>query len=173
MAVINKFPLPLQDPIARPKDTKEYGPSQSDPKEGTLTDAWADALNAVQELVERSPTRISSVALTGQSASIPATDLTDGTLTEGLYEVKHYLQVTTKDSTSLEIMVTLDWQTNAFAQSEVFANLTGNTEQDHQSDGVPLIRVDAGSPVRYSTTVVSGTGDGRYSLDVELLEIHA
>jgi len=169
MAVLNNFPLPLGDPIGKPKRTELFGPKDRDPQEGRLSDSWVDALTQNQKVVEAATVRIFSVTAIDQGAPIAATDMTDGSLTTGLYEVKYYLVVSQASGAGAQLDVTIDWQDRGVARSFTSVNLNPTVLAGIASDARP-IRVDAGSPVRYSTNY---DGDKFYDLRVVLMEVEA
>lgn len=171
MAVLNNVPIPLQDPISRPRRV-QFG-NRRDPLEGTLSDVWVRWFDQLGLVTEQAPSRIATVELTAQAASISATDMTDGTLSAGLYEVKFYARITQAGTVSSSLTVTLDWTDGGVTPSFSGAAITGNTTTTFQSE-TKLIRIDSTSPVRYSTTYASvGATPMNYSLDVVLNEVRA
>lgn len=170
-SVLNNVPIPLQDPIARPK-RPQFGKGV-DPLEGLLTEAWVSWFDQLNLTLESAPSRIKSVALTTQAASISATDLSGGVLSPGLYRLTYYTRITRAATTSSGLIVTLDWVDGGVACAFSGADLTGNTTATNQS-GTILVHIDDLSPVRYSTTYASvGATSMQYSLDITLEEINA
>jgi len=169
MAVLNNFPLPLGDPIGKPKRTELFGPRDRDPQEGRLSDSWVDALTQNQKVVEAATVRIFSVTAIDQGAPIAAVDMTDGSLTTGLYEVKYYLAVSAAAGVGTQLDVTFDWQDRGVARTFTSAKLDPTVLTDNTSAARP-IRVDAGSPVRYSTNY---DGNQTYDLRAVLMEVEA
>lgn len=111
--------------------------------------------------------RTETVELTGQSASIAATDMTGGTLAAGLYRVSYYLRVTTAEFGS-SIYVTLDWVTGGVTRSRAGTLVDGSSTANSDT-ATFLIRSDALAAVRYSTTY--GGATLQYALDVLLEEV--
>jgi hypothetical protein len=173
MALLNNAPFPIGEPIAQ-KRRKGFKEGE-DPLEGLMPEAWVDSFSGLQGLLEKFPGRVGvSVALTAQAASIAATDISDGNLSTGLYRISYYTRVTQVASVSSSLEVTLDWQDGGVTVAFTGAAITGNLTTSFQSYSLPLIFVDAASPVRYSTTYSSaGLSAMNYSLYVVLEEVLA
>jgi len=170
-AVLNQVPIPLSDPIARPKRA-QYGKGV-DPQEGHLTDAWTAWFTQLTQTTEGSPQRVASVTLTAQAASIGATDMSTGALSAGLYRISYYARITQAATTSSSLTVTLDWTDGGVSPSFSGAAMTANTVTTFQSE-TKIIKVDALSPIRYSTTYASvGATPMQYALRVVLEELEA
>lgn len=170
-AVLNDAPIPLSDPIARPK-REQFG-KRKDPQEGLITEPWVSYLSQQSLVISQSMTRINSVSLTNQSASIGATDMSGGVISAGLYEIKYYARITQAATTSSSLTITFDWTDGAVSPSVSGTAITGNTTSTVQS-GSYLIRVDNLSPVRYSTTYGSvGATPMKHSLYITLSEVQA
>jgi len=168
MAVINKFPMPIQDPIAKTK-RPEYGPKQADPQEGLLGDSWADYLNALQGLQESSPTRLVTLQLDGQATAIPPTDMTDGTLTQGLYRVSYYLCVAEASTVGAQLDVKFSWLDQGISRTWTSVKIDPTVLTDFTPDSF-LLRIDALSPLTYE---IEFDGDRFYDLVVVLEEVNA
>jgi hypothetical protein len=172
VAVLNSVPIPLQDPISRPK-RPQFG-KEKDPMEGLVSTTWERYLTQQSQVLSQTPARVGvTVSLTNQNASIGATDMSGGTLSAGLYQIQYYARITTADGTSSSLTVTFDWTDGGVAPSYSGAAMTGDTTTTIQS-GIILIRSDALSPIRYSTVYASNTpGRMKYQLYVTLSEILA
>ena len=171
--LLNNAPLPMTDPISRPRRADEFRPGQKDPLEGLLTEPWAEFLSLMALNVQRSSTRLSSVSLTSQAASISATDLTNGAIKDGLYRVTYYARIMRAAGISSSLDVTLSWTDGGVAQSQTGASITGNSTTSLQSVSF-LIHADASSPINYATVRVSaGVPSMLYRLDVVLEVIDA
>ena len=80
------IPIPLQDPIARPRDYAKFPISKGrDPLEGLITDSWIKYLTNQAQTIAASPLRLTSVSSTAQTASIAATPFSSGVTSSGLY----------------------------------------------------------------------------------------
>lgn len=149
---LNAVPLPLSEPVVRPRDWKNFpDPKRVDPKEGTVTLRWAEYLTRQADIGVQSPRRMFSVDLRDQDASLGATELTDGALAAGVYRVSFYATVVQAATVSSSLTVTLDHTDRGASKAVTSAAMTGNTLGTMLS-GTALIRVDVNSPVRYSTT---------------------
>lgn len=170
-ASVTNVPIPLDDPIAKPRRAgKQAG---EDPQEGHITDRWIDFLTQQGQQVSAGAQVIAESNLAAQSASLAATDLSNGTLAAGLYSLSYCLTVTRPATTSSSIAVAFDWISNGVTLSEAPAAVTGNTVTSRQS-GTVIIRIDGASPVRYSTTYASvGATSMQYQLDVLLTRLSA
>ena len=171
MAVLNSVPIPLSDPIARPK-RDQYKGDQRDPQEGLATEVWANYLSGQGQLMEKFPARVSNVFLAGQTAAIGATDMTGGTLSAGRYRLGYYARVTTPEGFGATFQITLDWQDGGVTRTRAGAVISGSSTANYESADLPLIYVDALSPVRYAVTYTA-LGTLVYSLDLVLEEIQA
>lgn len=170
--VLNVVPLPTQDPIAHIR-RPEFR-DRKDPREGQVTQPWVDYFTALGTSQEASPIRIAQVGVTAQSASIAATDMSNGNLSGGFYAVSFYARITQAATTSSSLEVIVDWTEGGLAQSHTFAAITGNTVTSLLSDGLPLILVDPLSPIRYSTTYASVGGTVmQYELYIVLTQVQA
>lgn len=134
----------------------------------TLTNAWRDWFRRLPATLDSIPSRLNDVSLSNQSTSISATNFAGYSLLPGRYRVTYGARITTPDSVSSSLTVTLSWTTGGVGQSYSGAAMTGNTTTTFQS-GTLLIRVDGGTAVNYATTFTSGgIGSPEYSLDVTL-----
>lgn len=166
--ILSQVPIPLSDPIAWPRRQKEI-----ESREGTLTTPWIDYFTSLGGQVQAGSSRVAQVAFpAGQTASIGATDITNGAIAAGLYAFWFYLRITVAGGAGYTVQVTLDWLDGGVARSFVGNVMPGTILANNNSDGVPLIRVDGGSPVRYSVAVVVGAPPVmQYALDVVLLRV--
>lgn len=154
MGLARNMPLPIQDPISLPR-RPEYRGALRDPQEGLLSPTWIDALTAQQALIDSMPARVASVVIRDGAAVIGATDMTDGTLSTGQYELQWWYGVTTPAAISSELQVTFDWQYRGAARSVTGPNLSANTTDEFDTDTL-LIPITGGTPVRYSVGYITG-----------------
>jgi hypothetical protein len=166
--VLRNVPIPIGDPIIKLR-RPQYKVGE-DPQEGTVTLPWIYYLTQQGQALDQSPSRIRSVGpLLTQGASIAATDMTGGGLNAGFYEIRYFAKVTRAATTSSSLIVTFDWTTGGNTLSQSFPAMTGNTVTTFQTDILPLIKVDASSPIRYSTTYASVGGTSmQYELEITL-----
>lgn len=151
--VLSNAPIPLQDPIARARRAG-FG-DKPDPQEGQITDPWADWFTRLAGTVNVGASRLGSVSLSGQGASLAATDFSGGTLNAGLYRVSYYAQITQAASVSSSLTVTLTYTAAGVSQSEAFTAITGNTTSTHSAVPNSFFFYADGSPVKYATTYAS------------------
>ena len=157
MAFQNNVPIPHYDPVVKP--------------DRFLTEAWERWFDQLQIIMEAAAARVGSVGLAAQSATIAATDLSDGTLDAGLYRVSYYARITQAATVSSSLTVAFDWTDGGASLSFTGAAITGNTTTTYQSES-QLIHVDALSPVRYSTTYATvGATAMQYALYFTLEEV--
>ena len=168
MAVLNNVPAPVGDPIARSK--RPGYEKRPDPLAGLVSEQWEQYFAHSQAVQETFPSRVHSVSLTSQSASIGATDMTDGTLSAGLYRVSYYARITTQEGGSF-LDVALDWSDGTVTRTFTALSIVGDSTANFQSES-KLIRIGALTPVRYSTTYTA-VGTLRYALDLVLEEVLA
>lgn len=135
---------------------------------GVIAQNWALWFNAVLTTLRAVARLVGSVSLTGQAASIAATDVPTPTLTASLYSLTYVARVTQAASVSSSLAVTAHWTSGGVSCSQSSVALTGNTTATVGS-GTVTMNVDAGTAVRYSTTYTSsGATAMQYALDVRL-----
>lgn len=161
-SVLNNVPLPLGDPIANSDGANK----------GKITTPWVDYLTQLQSVVEQAPARIKVVTLTGQNASVAATDMTDGNLSTGLYRWDYYVAITTAAAATSSLTVSLDFKDSGQTKTYTGAAITTNRDTDYQNYG-GLFQFD-GSPVRYTLTYASNPASAMvYKIYLVLTEIQA
>lgn len=136
----NATPIPAQDPIAIAG--------------GMIGQRWVEYFTAQDLAVSNAPARVGLAALTAQGATIPATDLTSGAQSAGLFRVSEYQRVTTVAGTSSSLTFTLTYTDHGQAMSFTGAAMTGNTTTTAQSN-VFVFYSDGGSPITYTLTYAS------------------
>ena len=161
-------PIPLQDPVARPK-RPEYV-DKPDPLEETATLPWIQFWQAQSDTFSEAPTKIAEpVSLTAQVASIGTTSIPSASLASGLYRVSYAARVTVAGSVSSSLTVIISWTAGAVTQSISGAAMTGNTTATFQT-ATYLINIDTATPVSYATTYADGGGGTamKYELGIVL-----
>jgi hypothetical protein len=158
-------PFPVEDPIAQlPAPLKQWG---------RLTEKWIDWFTTLGTQQNATSQRVRTVTLVDQSASIGATSIPTGALSAGLYRVTTYARITRAATTSSSLTVTIGWVESTIALTLSGAAMTGNTVTTVQTNTY-LLRVDASSPLTYSTTYASVGGTTmQYRLDVVLERVDA
>lgn len=158
MPLVRNVPPPLSDPI-------------SDDKTRLLTNPWIDYFTYFQEQLNRVPARVASVTILNGDASVAATDMTDGTLPDGTYELQWWYGVTIPAAASSQLQVTFTSQYKGATRTDDGPNLVGNTTNEHDTDTI-LIPVTGGTPVTYTVTYVTGLGAAmEYDLFVSLRQV--
>jgi hypothetical protein len=135
-------PAPRENPLVRVPTSK------GDPNAYLPTEIWSKFIDNWIAVSNLKPTKIFDARLENQTASIAATDVSNGELAAGLYRVSYYTRITRAATTSSSLQVSLSWNDGTVAQLETFTALVGNTTGTHQSQTM-LIRADKNSPVRY------------------------
>lgn len=160
-------PIPLQDPLARPK-RKEYE-DRKDPIEGTATLPWIQYFQALESRFQQAPIKQATpVSLTAQAASIGATEIVQATLNAGLYRVSYAARVTRAATTSSTLTVAISWTAGGVTQAISGSAMTGNTTATFQTNTY-LIKLDQAAPITYATTYGSVGGTTMlYELSVVL-----
>lgn len=138
--------------------------------EGHATKSWIDWLTSLTGSVQASASRVATISYTDQSGSIGATDISNGTLPEGLYLFMYSVRITAVNPSPSDIVVVLDWNDAGAAVSFTSATLSSTSVTVAMSD-VELIHISGGTPVRYSTTFLPGTASCRYRVDFVLLRL--
>ena len=138
-----------------------------------ITRSWQVWLRNLTTQVNDAPSRIQTVSMSAQSASIGATSIPSTTLTTGLYRVTWYTRIAVAATTSSSLTLTLNWIDDAVTMSLSGAAVTGNTTTTSQT-GTALLSVDNASPVTYATSYTSvGTPAMQYALDLTLESVSA
>lgn len=134
---------------------------------------WLTWLRGLREQVDLNPSRITTVSLANQNASIGTTAIPTSTLVAGLYQAQYFARVTTAAVTSSSLTVTFTATDDAQSYSLSGTAITGNTV-DSTGTGTFLLSVDGASPVSYSTTYASnGAGQMVYKLEIVLTLVAA
>lgn len=166
MVLQARFPIPLSDPIAKPKRPQFRG---KDPQEGLVTDKWVDYLTQVVDTLFAAPLRQKVIVLTNQGASIGATSV--GALSGGIFRVSYYTRITQPASTSSGLTVTIGWTESGVPLSLAGAAIIGNLVTSVQTNTY-LIRADPASATTFATTYGStGATPMLYRLEVTVEQI--
>ncbi len=176
---INPVPPPNGDPISAPRK-KFQGDTLGEvvaylrtlDSQGFITQIWLRFLSQLQQTIGASTVRVNSVPLSGQTASIGATDFSGGGISGGLYLVQAYARITQASGATSSLIVALGWTDGAVVQSEAWPTLTGNTVTTLFTGAAKTIRVDTNSPITYTVTYAStGAPVMQYSLDLVLSRV--
>lgn len=123
-------------------------------KTGRLTDLWRQWFGRLPATLGAIPSILNVVNLSGQSASLAATDFSNTSLLAGIYRASYRVQITQAAGVSSSLTVSILWTDGGVAQTATGAAIVGNTVTTGQSD-FALIRVDAGTAVQYSAVYAS------------------
>lgn len=177
---VNPLPMPTTDPVVI-ADLEGGGTLQERMtiveramRSLKMATAWVLWLSSIAQTQSQQPTRIKAVSLTGQSASIAATDLTGGGASaQGLYRLTFYERITRPATTDSSLRVTFGWTDGGVPQTQSSTDLVTNTTVSHDS-GTYLVYSDAVAPITYATTYSTvGATTMLYRVDVTLEQIAA
>ena len=105
-----------------------------------------------------------TVSLTGQTASIGATNLL-ASATAGLYRVVWYLRASSAGAAGT-CLLTLAWNdgsAQSFTSSTIALSVLGSA-----LSGTTVLRSAAAQAITYETTVAGAVGDPQYQLDIRI-----
>lgn len=145
--------MPVQDPIARPRRA-EVPPGEKDPFAGLITEPWNKFFTNQTQILSATSSRLTTVALSDEAASIGATSFPTGTLSAGLYRINYYAAIVQAATTSSSLTVTIGFTDQGISKSYSGAAITGNTVSTFQS-GTVMLSSDGAAPITYSTTYAS------------------
>lgn len=152
---LTSAPFPAKDPIA-------------DKGNGLITGPWIDWFTGLVRSIDATPSRLQTVGVTAQAASIGATSIPLGALAAGLYRVTWFSRITTAATVSSSLTVTVGFTKGGVSCTLSGAALTGNTPATTQSE-TRMVAIDGSTPVTYSTTYASvGATPMQYALNVVL-----
>jgi hypothetical protein len=142
-------------------------------KQGRATQVLMDWATSLAQDVDSSPSRLVRTQLAAQSASVGSTSLSTGALAAGLYRVSYFARIATPASSSSSLIVSVGATDAGVPYTLSGAAMTGNTTDTAQG-GVFLLRVDASTPLVFSTTYASSGGTAmNYDLDVVAEQVDA
>ena len=95
-----------------------------------------------------------AVSVSGQTASIAATDLTLGSLSAGMYRVSVYLRITTPAGVSSSVTPFFNFTDDGLACTMTGTAMTSNAITTPTSQTF-LLQVDAPGPIQFGTTYAS------------------
>jgi len=155
-------------PPDRDRLTQAETRSEGDEERGRITHPWLEWLRDLAGVADKSPQHLFTVSLEDQQASIGATDMSDGSLSAGLYRASYYARISQAATTSSSLTVTLGWTDDGVTPSYSGAAIAGNTTTTVQSGSI-LIEIDGKTAVNYSTTYASDpAATMQYELSVTL-----
>ncbi len=133
-----------------------------------ITNRWRIWLRDLQAQFQSSPSKVLTVTIPTDTATIATTPIPTASLAAGLYRVTYYQQVLVAAGVSSALTTTLGWTYNSVAQSFSGALMNGNTTATHQSN-TQMIRIDQASPITYAILYASNPAAAMvYSFDIVL-----
>lgn len=149
MAVIDIAPLPTTAPIVQVGLDGESTGYLSSEFYQTFFSMIEKLTLSVQQAADPIP------LLEAQSASIGATQFPVGDVLAGTYRLSWYFRITQAATTSSKLVMTFAWTDSGNGISSAGADFTANTLNAIQSGTLPLIRVDAATPLTYAVAYTS------------------
>lgn len=141
--------MPFQRPALNPREPIAD-------KRGLPTQTFLIYNRDLRADVESAPQGFNPVTLEAQTASIPTTAIpTDGDLSAGLYRVCWAAKVVTVAGVASSFQVTVGWTWKSVAQQWVGTLKNGNLTTTYEASSVPLMYVDAASPITYAVAYTS------------------
>jgi len=104
-------------PPDRDRLTQAETRSEGDEERGRITHPWLEWLRDLAGVADKSPQHLFTVSLEDQQASIGATDMSDGSLSAGLYRASYYARISQVATTSSSLTVTLGWTDDDFPRT--------------------------------------------------------
>ena len=148
MAVTEIGGIPHRDPMVI------VPAKEGDENAWRIATTWLTYLTNLRSAIDQTPRKAGGLLLTGQVASLGATDISGGAAAAGLYRLDYYARVTTAAGTSSSLTITIDWTDTGVAQSQSFAAMTANTVTTQQSDS-KLFYADKNAAIRISAAYAS------------------
>ena len=171
----NPLPAPYSEPLIQVRDRKKYPrPNEKDPREGFIVQRWLEYFDRQASNLGAATTRVADVRKQDQSASIAATDLSDGTLVAGYYEVLIFATVVQAPSVSYSLQVDIDFAYRGQTKNALGTAMTAPLNTTAVLRAVVPVFIDNASPVRYTVTYASvGAPAMNYDLSLILRRVDA
>jgi len=152
----NPLPAPYSEPLIQVRDRRRYPrPADKDPREGFIVQRWLEYFDRQASNLGAASTRVADIRLQEQTASVAATDLSDGTLVAGYYEVLFFATVVVAPSVSYSLQVDIDFQYRGVTKNAIGTPMTAPLNTTAVLRDVVPIFIDNASPVRYTVTYAS------------------
>ena len=146
---------PTNEPIAVPDDRRH--PLASKLPKLMVNLEWLKYFGGQSGEIDEKTARKAKANLSGQTASVGTTPFPLGSIAPGIWRISYTARITTPATTSSSLTVTITWTDGGVTMTQTGAAITGNTTATGQSGSV-VIRVDASTPISYSTTYASVGG---------------
>lgn len=150
MALTTLSSIPHKDTVISPARSGVA----NDPSAWKITTSWLEFLSRLQFVVGLAPTRIGSIALLDQGASISDTDFSGGVVPAGDYRISFYARISRAATVSSSLTLIFKWTDGAVTKTFTGTPITGNTTDSFQS-GTLFISSDTDAPITYATTYVT------------------
>jgi len=138
-----------------------------DPKTGMLTKEWRDYFERMPDTLEAIPSVLNKVSLSTQTASLSATNFSDGVLATGLYRLTYGTRIVSPAGGG-SLNVTFRWTDGGVACSYEGIRLILGVDTTGTMSESPVVRIDRGSAITYET---DWSGGQSYNLDVTLEKV--
>lgn len=137
---VNRPAAPIRDPLVN--------------KEGFVTgNPWLAWLRDIRADIDAAPVGFEPVVVEARTSAISTTAIpTDGDLTAGVYRVSWAAKVVTAAAVSSDFQVTISWTWKTVTQQWVGTSRNGNLTTTYDLSSVPLLYVDAASPITYAVS---------------------
>lgn len=161
MALSLLGPAPIETPNTD-TDIKSGRPT------GYFPIPWSDWFNAVFKRLQSILFVLASTSKLSQSASIGTTLVTTAVLAAGMYRISYYLVETRADNIGSSVSVSLGWTDKGTSRTLTGPALTANSVLAAQSGSI-TVRIDASTPLTYSTTYATTGGAPSMVYDLVVL----
>lgn len=140
---VNRPAAPVRDPLV---DTA-----------GMVTgNPWLTWLREIRADIDAAPVGFSPVVVEAHTATIPTTAIpTDAALSAGVYRVSWAAKVVTVAGVASSFQITISWTWKTVTQQCVGTLKNGNLTTTYELSSVPLMYVDAATPITYALAYVS------------------
>lgn len=122
-------------------------------RSGMVTgNAWLTWLREIRADIDAAPVGFDPVVFEARTSAIPTTAIPHGTLTRGVYRVSWAAKVVTVAGVSSDFQVTISWTWKSVTQQWVGTLRNGNLTTTYDLSSVPLMYVDAATPITYAVS---------------------
>lgn len=115
---------------------------------GLLSETWQFWIERVTASLHAVPSVLNTIVLDEQEADIPATDIAEMVLPEGVYRVSYFIHIHRPASANSSLVVTIAWTDNDGAHTMVGDTIVGNSLVTSQTGTTVLYSAKA-QPVTY------------------------
>ncbi len=120
-------------------------------RQGLPTQPFLIFMRGVGQDIDAAPRTFEPVVVEARTSAITTTSIpTDGDLSKGIYRVSWAAKVVTVAGVSSDFTVTISWTWKAVTQQWVGTTRNGNLTTTYDLSSVPLLYVDAATPITYA-----------------------